>query len=446
MGAFLSVVNAVAAVVICLSLAYYFVAMGAGLHEVRRTGAKLAAQGTTRYEDPYLGDPENYHVYYLVPCLNEAAVVGATVTALRAGRRATTVVIDDASDDGTGAIAERAGDSGLVVVRRRLPDARKGKGPALNAGFALVRDLVAARGQDPARVIVCVMDADGRLSDGALAHVLPLFDDARVGGAQLAVRIRNREKNFLTRFQDFQFWSMSAVTQFGRGKTGTVSLGGNGQFTRLSALLELGDAPWSRSLTEDLDLSISLISNGWTLVTTPHASVDQQGVESLRRLIVQRRRWYQGHMTASRRLLAIWRDPDIPNARALEMTAYLGVPWIFDLPWSLLWHWTLVMFTTKIQSVFSFVDSWLSLAIGIGIWYTLTFAPALLATLVYLRRDARMGSGWAIAMGHSFLVMNYLSFICAWGALFRIVRGQTGWDKTKRLEEAPAPALAGQPR
>lgn len=434
-------VNAIAAVVICLSLAYYFVAMGAGLHEVRSRGAKLSVQGATRYDDPYLGDPGTYHVYYLVPCLNESAVIGATVAALRAGARATTVVIDDASDDDTGAIAERAGDDGLVVVRRSLPDARKGKGPALNAGFAAVREMVAARDQDPAQVIVCVMDADGRLSDGTLSHVLPLFDDPYVGGAQLAVRIRNREKNFLTRFQDFQFWSMSAVTQFGRQKTGTVSLGGNGQFTRLSALLELDGEPWSLSLTEDLDLAISLISNGWTLVTTPHASVDQQGVASLRKLIVQRRRWYQGHMTAGRRLGRVWRDPSIPNGRALEMTAYLGVPWIFDLPWSVLWHWTLFMFVFNIQSVFSFVDGWLSLAIGVAIWYLLTFAPALLATLVYLRRDARVGPGWAIAMGHSFLIMNYLSFVCAWGALFRMIRGRTGWDKTKRLEEAPVPAL-----
>ncbi|MGW1198558.1 hypothetical protein ACWD4B_22365 [Streptomyces sp. NPDC002536] len=50
---------------------------------------------------------------------------------------------------------------------------------------------------------------------------------------QLGVRIRNRRGNFLTWFQDYQFWVMAAVTQFGRNLTSTVSLGGNGQFTRL---------------------------------------------------------------------------------------------------------------------------------------------------------------------------------------------------------------------
>ena len=49
------------------------------------------------------------------------------------------------------------------------------------------------------------------------------------------------------------------MTQYGRIRTGTVSLGGNGQFTRLSALLEIGEQPWNASLTEDLDLTISLL-------------------------------------------------------------------------------------------------------------------------------------------------------------------------------------------
>lgn len=198
-------------------------------------------------------------------------------------------------------------------------------------------------------------------------------------------------------------------------KTGTVSLGGNGQFTRLAALRHLGDKPWSASLTEDLDLAISLLTEGWILETTPLASVDQQAVESLKRLIIQRRRWYQGHMTAGNRLGQVWNAPKLSNGRALEVSAYLSVPWLFDLPWSILWHWTLLGFILRFDSVFAFATDLTSAIIGGLIWYALTFAPAIFTTVIYLRRDRNAGIPTAILMGHAFIVMNYLSFICAWG-------------------------------
>lgn len=434
----IALINAVAGVIITLSLVYYLAAMIAGLHELRKSRTALGAQGEARYDDPFLDDPQTFDVYVLIPCLNEEAVIEDTVAALSGGARTTVLVIDDGSDDSTADIAEKAGGASTIVLRRTLPAARQGKGAALNHAYATVRELVAARGQDPARTLVLVMDADGRLSDAAFRHVLPLFEDPSVGGVQLAVRIRNRDKNFLTRFQDFQFWSMSAVTQFGRIKTGTVSLGGNGQFTRLRALEQLGGDPWSASLTEDLDLAISLVNDGWSLQTTSSASVDQQAVESVGRLLVQRRRWYQGHMMAGKRLPEIWRNPDLPNARALEVSAYLAVPWLFDLPWSVLWHWTLFMFLSRIDSVFAYVDGPLSFVVGVTLWYGITFAPAIFTTIVYLRRDPRVGLLRAALMGHAFLVMNYVSFICAWGALWRMVHGRTGWDKTSRVAEAAA--------
>src|SRR5205823_5955644 len=176
-------------------------------------------------------------------------------------------------------LAMEAGNGRVEIVSRRAPHARLGKGPALNAGLRVVSADVAARGLDPSRVIVGVMDADGRLSVGAVDHIVTLFDeDPGLGGIQLAVRIRNRDR-IITRIQDFEFWGLSAVTQMGRKKTGTVGLGGNGQFSRLSALQSLPGEPWSDSLTEDLDLGISLLVAGWKLSTTSEASVDQEGVD-----------------------------------------------------------------------------------------------------------------------------------------------------------------------
>lgn len=245
-------------------------------------------------------------VYYLIPCLDEAAVIADTVSALLADPRARVVVIDDASQDGTGALAAAVSPGRVSVVRRELPGAQQGKGPALNAGYWFAVQDAARRGIDPARIVIGVMDADGRLSPGALDAVLPLFGDPRVGGVQLPVRIRNRG-SLLTAMQDIEFWGVCALAQLGRNFCGTASLGGNGQFTRLQALRGLGHRPWGTDLTEDLELTLALASEGWRLVSTPDAWVSQQGVTTLAALLRQRARWYQGHMQAARWLPRLWR-------------------------------------------------------------------------------------------------------------------------------------------
>ena len=430
----------VASVVICISFAYLWIMFFAGLRTIRRSGATLSTLRDTGYGNPFTDEPGTFHTYFLVPCLNEERVIAGTVRGLAGSPHATTIVIDDASDDRTAEIAEENGGDSLIVLRRRFPDARKGKGEALNDAVRLVRELVAERGQDVERVLVTVMDADGRLSDGAMAAVLPLFDDAELGAVQLAVRIRNRDR-FLTRFQDFHFWSLTAVTQFGRAQSSTVSLGGNGQFSRLSALNETGEKPWSESLTEDLDLAVTLSVKGWRLGTTPNAAVEQQGVERIRTLFTQRRRWFQGHMTMAKRIPEIWRAPRVPHIRALELSAYILTPWVTVLPWSILFHWAIVGMIVDGPAFFAFVTGSLSLLIGLVAWYALTLGPVFAGAWVYYKRDERREFWQALLHAHCFPLMNYLAFAAAWSALGRILKGKTEWQKTQRVvERVPAAA------
>ena len=81
------------------------------------------------------------------------------------------------------------------------------------------------------------------------------------------------------------------VFQRGRRRVHSVGMGGNAQFVRLSALDALGPRPWTRSLTEDFDLGIRLNATSWTNEFWPAASVHQQGVTNMRRLMRQRTRW-----------------------------------------------------------------------------------------------------------------------------------------------------------
>jgi 1,2-diacylglycerol 3-beta-glucosyltransferase len=399
--------------------------------------------------------PQDYVVYFLIPGLNEELVIGDTVRSLLGDERSLVVVVDDASDDRTGELALAAGGDRVTVVRRELPQARQGKGPALNAGFAHVLHDASLRGIPASRITVCVMDADGRLSDGALDVVLPLFEDQRVGGVQLPVRIRNRG-SLLTVLQDLEFWGVCAVAQLGRMASGTVSLGGNGQFTRLAALLEIGPEPWQAQLTEDLDLSLALAARGWRLTSAAEAHVSQQGVTSLRALVSQRTRWYQGHMQAVRWLRELWTSRQLSHLAMLELTIYLLVPWALVLPWSIVFNYNLLI---MVLWVFGWVatpglGSDLTQKIAtLAFWYTLSCLPVYMAGFLYGRQERRVGYVRAFFIGHLLLVGNYVTYAACWRAMYRLITGSHGWEKTRRTDErrpstAPlrlTPALAMPP-
>lgn len=445
--------NLLALGLIGFGLAYFILTMGVGLRELRRFERSMGGRRLHTYPDPARVVPArtglhpaagDLYVWFLVPCLNEAAVIGNTVRCLAANPGARVLVIDDGSDDATPAEAEVAGGDSVRVVRRRLPEARQGKGEALNHGYRVLCEEVEAAGIDPARVLVAVMDADGRLSNGALDHVGPLFDDPEVGGVQLAVRIRNRASGLLATFQDFEFWGLSAVMQTGRRATQTVSLGGNAQFTRLSVLQSLPHEPWISSLTEDLELALTLTLAGWKLTTTPRASVDQQGLERFDLLLRQRARWFQGHMTAARRLGQVWHSPKLAHAAAVELSLYLLVPWILVLPWSIVWHISLVLAagTLSFPTVEVSGSPVLGRTVLLGAFYLFSFAPHLTAGYLYFRQDRALGRVRALALGHLLVPWNYVAFIACWRGFAQMLRGQTEWDKTSRIAEGSAATVS----
>ncbi len=94
---------------------------------------------------------------------------------------------------------------------------------------------------DRSRVIVVIVDADGRLGPGGPALRRRRTSPIRVvGGVQSLVRIYNRQR-FLTWMQDVEFSVYGFLFQAGRNGWGTAGMGGNGQFNRLSALDAIAD-------------------------------------------------------------------------------------------------------------------------------------------------------------------------------------------------------------
>ncbi|NGO68727.1 glycosyltransferase [Streptomyces boncukensis] len=405
------------------------------------------------------GDPADFDWHFLVPCRDEEAVIGTTVTRLRDSFPGAHVwVIDDDSDDRTGAIAAglAARDPRVHVVSRRRPHARTGKGAALNAAYAeLNRHL--PQGTDRSRVVVCVVDADGQLDPAALGPVSGPdgFGDPDVGGVQVNVRMRNVEGphphrlgRLLVRVQDIEFAVTCSGTQALRTRSGSAGLGGNGQFTRLSALDRIAAAerrPWKDSaLLEDYELGLHMLLSGYRTAHLADTWVTQEGLPHPRRLLTQRTRWAQGNLMCARYA------PRVVSSRHFSGAAVLEALYTFVQPLAHLAALALAAVAAVVAGVTVSAYGtgpvlghaaaiWPVLAVlalvsvlpfvGWGLFYRRHYAPG---------RSRLTGLGWGLALW----LYAYHLFPASVRALGRALRGRDGWAKTRRNAEALAGATA----
>jgi 1,2-diacylglycerol 3-beta-glucosyltransferase len=148
-------------------------------------------------------------------------------------------------------------------------------------------------------------------------------------------------------------------------------------------------------------------------------------------------------MDAMRRLPELWRSNNVGEVAVLEVTSYLLVPWVIVLPWSILQQWIIYQLVAGSgRGIFAAGLGSVPWRITYGIlWYVLSFAPNLLIGFVYARRTRAVTVRRALVLGHLMIAWNYIGYLAAWRAIFRMVRGRTNWDKTSRSAEPMKPAV-----
>lgn len=373
---------------------------------------------------------------FVLPCLNEELVLDASLRRLFtfAGDNWVALVVDDGSDDATAEIATRYAGDRVWLLRRSAPNARQGKGAALNAAYQHVQQWLADSGRSSDRVILVVLDADGRIETDALTTVAPLFADPRVGAVQIGVRMYNRDASLLARMQDMEFVVYTEIFQRSRTRFGTAGLGGNGQFTRLSALESLGQGPWSDQLTEDLDLSVRLQAANWLTRFTPKTFVSQQAVTRLRPMLRQRARWFQGHLQAWSRIPLLIGSP-ASVGRTVTVLFTLTIPAL------------LLMITFSVVAFFSTLalfalgdptaqDLFVRNGPAVALWYLLAFGLVPVYAYVYRRAaGGRIGVLRTLLYAYAFSIYAYLWLPTGWWAVGRQLWRRRNWVKTLRAAD-----------
>ncbi|WP_313355843.1 glycosyltransferase family 2 protein [Microbacterium sp.] len=410
-----------------------------------RAGSQLRRAARADASGADLAGEHDYLWVFLVPALNEETVIADSVGRLTEVQvtHKRILVINDGSDDGTGEVLARISEPDLTVLTRVAPNARQGKSEALNDAWRYLHRVVLGegryRGWDPARVIVTIVDADGRL-DRMAGRAARFFDDERVGGVQSQVRIYNRG-GLVTVAQDLEFGVFGTVFQLGRTGWGTANMGGNGQFNRLAALDDIAveDAegrigPWRAGrLTEDQDIGLRLIQAGWRGAQSSKVIIEQQGLHSLRALYRQRTRWAQGGWQVLDLLGPTARNRHVGFGPKLDQLWYLLTPvvqaWV-----GLSVVLSIVFLTTGISrppmTVFIVVLA-----------YVFSAMPGVIGVLLSRRRRGVGEFFIGLLLAHLYLIYSWLIYPVVYRSLLRQLTGSKSWAKTKR--EAIAPAEAG---
>ncbi|UMP06818.1 glycosyltransferase family 2 protein [Amycolatopsis sp. EV170708-02-1] len=381
--------------------------------------------------------------WLVVPALDEELVIAGTVRSLLAladgDNRLRVLVVDDGSTDRTSTVLKAIDDDRMMILRRELPEARQGKGAALNAAYRLIRDLAREEGT-AGETVVGVVDADGRVSPNLLTEVDRYLADGTSGAVQCRVRIRNRD-SLLGLLQDIEFGCVADAAQTVRDTVGTVALGGNGQFVKLSVLIALGNDPWSSCLVEDTELGLRLHRAGVRVRYVRHAVVTQQAVVDIRRLLRQRARWAQGNLQCARHLPGLLVSRHISAFGLVDLLHYLIVPWFVPL-------FALLAFL------------FLGIAVHVGLGGTALFpltsgtTDAASAWMTWLGALLLPGTVWGfthrlrlrdeplwrcVLTSMTYPVFLVLGSVAGCRGVARHVGGRADWVKTERLAE---PAVA----
>ncbi|SDP84292.1 Glycosyltransferase, catalytic subunit of cellulose synthase and poly-beta-1,6-N-acetylglucosamine synthase [Actinopolyspora xinjiangensis] len=383
---------------------------------------------------------EPFSFFIVIPALNEERVIESTVRdALALDTPETPVrvlVVDDDSDDRTRAVLADIPDPRLHVIHRRPPRARRGKGDSLNQACQHVLNRAEL---DPARTVVGVIDGDGRGSPGMLGEVASVLRDDTVGAVQCGIRVHNRT-GVLPLLQDLEFGAVMDSSQLLRDLLGSVGLGGNGQFVRLSVLADLAPDIWTDCLVEDYELALRLHLAGVRVRYTSRARVSQQGLPDVRRLLRQRARWAQGNLQCVRHVPALVKSRSVGNPALLDFLVALLSPWA-TVPVSAIFS-GLIAFSVADTAAASgdVVTAAPAIALASATWLLLLFLPGLVWALVHRLRLGDEPLWRCLLAGLCYPFFLLFGVISTWRALFRRLARRSSWAKTDRVPDRPAVA------
>jgi cellulose synthase/poly-beta-1,6-N-acetylglucosamine synthase-like glycosyltransferase len=250
----------------------------------------------------------------LIPAHNEGKVIAGAVRHILASDypNLEVIVIDDGStDDTSDQVRAHYAEEPRVKL---FTIANGGKAAALNFG------LRHARGQ-----VVVALDADTHFEKDAISKLVRWFADPTVGAVAGNAKVGNRI-NMITRWQALEYVTSQNLERRALAALGCITVvpGAIGAWKR-EALERLGGFPLD-TLAEDQDLTIAMLTAGYTVLYDSSAIGWTEAPDTVEGLIKQRFRWAYGT------LQCLWKYRRVTLRPRYGTLGLLAVPqtWLFQ--------------------------------------------------------------------------------------------------------------------
>jgi cellulose synthase/poly-beta-1,6-N-acetylglucosamine synthase-like glycosyltransferase/peptidoglycan/xylan/chitin deacetylase (PgdA/CDA1 family) len=236
-------------------------------------------------------------VSVMMAAYNEEQVIGRTLSSVLASRYpvAEVIVVNDGSSDHT---AEKVLEIARQDPRIILVDQQNtGKAGALNAGLDKVTNEV-----------VVTLDADTILIPRTIGRLIRHFiadKSGRLGAVAGIVRVGNRGRNLLTRWQALEYVTQVGIERAAQDVMGAIAIVPGACAAWRKAAIQAAGGYTNVTLAEDCDLSLSLHRAGWRVTQDDEAIAFTEVPENVDTLLNQRTRWTFGT------LQAIWKHQDL---------------------------------------------------------------------------------------------------------------------------------------
>ncbi|WP_125772185.1 glycosyltransferase family 2 protein [Companilactobacillus furfuricola] len=344
------------------------------------------------------------------------------------------VLINDGSDDHTLARLMKmqhtlaSPHTNIYVLNRVLPNARTGKGGALNYGLNFIQNLPTKF--DTTHTIIGIVDADGFISADHIKMVIGTFENNPVGMVQTAVSMNSTSHNWLSKMQDVEFLGANSFMQECRNTIGQAIASGNGQFTTLKMAESV---KWGNSLLKDFEFTIRGLLQGFKTIFLPQAIVYQEAVQKLVPLWKQRIRWCEGSMQCwvkySKQLFL---SPLVKNIVKTDMLLFLTMPFV-----------SMILNVANSVSAFMqfnniFKQKLLPVVMVFIIVLMFTLFVWSLIGLEYHQNDHQRSVFTCIFLSWQCIVYNFILSYIPYFAFSYLVTGHVKWDKTAHAQTAHA--------
>ncbi len=386
--------------------------------------------------EPQIVIRKKYHMYVMIPCLNEEVVIKNTISSILTSdyENLSIYAIDDASDDSTAEIISSFTDPRVTLISRVKPNAQEGKGEALNYVFEMIKEDVNQKQIPYEDVLIAIIDADTFIYSDYFHKINYVFNtNLDVTGLQSKVRVLSKTND---RSQDLEFTEIINATQALRMITNTVAFGGNGQFCKLSTLDSLNEKPWSNSLVEDFDLSTRLfLAEGVKSENIQYSDIfiEQTGIDKdLKALVKQRVRWAQGNVQSSKYIMDIIMSKKLENRQKFELLMTLIKPWLMAIEYVIVVY-TVVAIIDSIL-LFGITNEIKNIVILFAIMTLYILGINLIWAILYNRSKPKSKLKIKTIINDWFyLTLFLLSLTQIYPqSLIRYFKDENGWDKTKR--------------